>query len=100
MKKEKYAKLFKAIVGRELTPQEFLQAKKNDFDPKQIKKIAGLTVENPDTVSETASERQVPVSDKTVEKTSEKIKNITQLTEDQVSQPSKPATKKKVPTKL
>ncbi len=28
MKKEKYAKLFKAIVGRELTPQEFLQAKK------------------------------------------------------------------------
>ena len=38
MKKEKYAKLFKAIVGRELTPQEFLQAKKNGFDPKQIKK--------------------------------------------------------------
>ena len=44
MEKEKYAKLFKAIVGRELTAQEFLQAKSNDFDPKQIKKIAGLTV--------------------------------------------------------
>jgi hypothetical protein len=28
MKKEKYAKLFKAIVGRELTPQEFYRPKK------------------------------------------------------------------------
>ena len=104
MKKEKYAKLFKAIVGRELTPQEFLQAKKNGFDPKQIKKIAGLTAENADTVFKTAPEKQVPVSDKTVEKTSEKIENMTHLSperiEGQESQPSKSETKKKIPTQL
>ncbi len=42
MKKEQYAKLFKALVGRELTPQEFLQAKASGFDPQHMKQVAGL----------------------------------------------------------
>lgn len=39
MKKEKYAKLFKAIVGRELTPQEFLQAKKMVLIQNKLRKL-------------------------------------------------------------
>ena len=60
MEKEKYVKLFKSIVDRELTPQEFLAAKKSDFDPKQIKAIAGLATE---TASESVAEDHQQVSD-------------------------------------
>lgn len=101
MKKEKYVKLFKSIVGRELTPQEFLAAKKSDFDPKQIKAIAGLATE---TASESVAEDHQQVSDAPVEALSEKKENDAQPTtekpENQVPQASQTQTKKKVPTKL
>lgn len=94
MEKEKYVKLFKSIVGRELTPQEFLAAK-SDFDPKQIKAIAGLATE---TASESVAEDHQQVSDAPVEALSEKENDAqptTEKPENQVPQASQTQTKKK-----
>ncbi|GAX47460.1 hypothetical protein [Pseudolactococcus reticulitermitis] len=95
MEKEKYVKLFKAIVGRDLTPQEFLQAKKSEFDPKEIKKIAGLMTE---TVSEPVPETLAPVADETVEAPVQKAENAVQPAF--TSENTESQAKKKVPTKL
>lgn len=98
MEKEKYAKLFKAIVGRELTAQEFLQAKSNDFDPKQIKKIAGLTVGlNSD---EQAVDDHGNVEATVAGTTQTEVKAAQKIAMNSVGETLKPTTKKKVPTKL
>jgi hypothetical protein len=34
MEPEKYSKLFEQIIGRKLTPSEFLEARATGFDPK------------------------------------------------------------------
>lgn len=101
MEKEKYVNLFKSVVGRELTPQEFLKAKESDFDPKQIKQIAGLTEE---VVSDSVTDKNSQVNNETAQEITEKKENSEQPsledTQSRVSQTSKPISKKKVPTKL
>lgn len=62
MEKEKYAKLFKEIVGRDLTPEEFLKAKASDFDPKQLKAVAGLTVDADSDLTSESLDSPAPVT--------------------------------------
>ncbi len=94
MEKEKYAKLFKAIVGRELTPQQFLQARASDFDPKQIKKIAGVVAE-PD-VDKQAAESN---GNGATELTQTDLKAREGIVTQPVVEVRKLTSKKKVPTK-
>ncbi|MFT8357164.1 MAG: hypothetical protein ABF780_05625 [Bifidobacterium aquikefiri] len=42
MEPDKYARLFEHIIGRKLTPSEFLKARAAGFDPKGIKSIAKI----------------------------------------------------------
>ena len=42
MEPDKYAQLFEHIIGRKLTPSEFLDARAAGFDPKGIKSIAKI----------------------------------------------------------
>jgi hypothetical protein len=42
MEPEKYSQLFEQIIGRKLTPSEFLEARATGFDPKEIKSIAKI----------------------------------------------------------
>jgi hypothetical protein len=42
MEPEQYAQLFEQIIGRKLTPSEFLEARATGFDPKEIKSIAKI----------------------------------------------------------
>ena len=41
---EKWVELFKQVIGRVPTPQEFMAGKESGFDFKQIKAIAGMPV--------------------------------------------------------
>ena len=42
---EKWVELFKQVIGRVPSPQEFMAGKESGFDFKQIKAIAGQSVE-------------------------------------------------------
>ncbi|HEL1640143.1 TPA: hypothetical protein TXL57_001068 [Streptococcus suis] len=43
--KEKWVSLFEQVIGRKPSPVEYMQGKECDFDPKHIKRIAGLGTE-------------------------------------------------------
>lgn len=40
--KERWAALFESVVGRKPTPKEYMEGKRSDFSPKDIRRIAGL----------------------------------------------------------
>ncbi|MBM7643435.1 TcaA second domain-containing protein [Streptococcus loxodontisalivarius] len=73
-KQQKWAALFKDVVGRQATPEEFMAAKASDFDFKKIKEIAGQIDKSPNEQVEVEKVEDIPVTTPIVEAAPIKVK--------------------------